>query len=140
MGFHPKATPHVPVQTLAPNATSHLTTLQQEREEALAAYNRAQMRMSKWQTPIQKYHKGECVWLEGTNITLQDLPRKLAPRRYSPFVITEVLSAIAYQLQLPKHWKVHNIFHTSLLSPVREDSARPIETQPLPNIIDNQEK
>jgi hypothetical protein len=45
---------------------------------------------------------------------------------------------MAYQLQLPDHWKIHNVFHTSLLTPYHETPAHgPNFTEPPPEIIDD---
>jgi hypothetical protein len=41
---------------------------------------------------------------------------KLLPRRVGPFkVIGVTASKAACKLELPKGWKVHNVFHVSLL-------------------------
>jgi hypothetical protein len=71
-------------------------------------------------TPAPVYTAGTKVWLEATNLWIQSHLSKLNPKRYGPFVITEVISPVAYRLQLPPAWNIHNVFHASLLSPYHE--------------------
>ena len=56
------------------------------------------------------------MWLEGKNLCLHYLTKKLAPRQEGPFKILQAISLLAYCLRLPLTWKIHDVFHTSLLS------------------------
>ena len=47
----------------------------------------------------------------------------MAPKREGPFEIMDVLGPLTYQLNLPKTWKIHNVFHTSLLRQYRENKV-----------------
>ena len=60
------------------------------------------------------------MWLEGTNLKRIEGTPKLSPRRYGPFWVAAKISHVAYQLDLPKTWKIHNVFHALLLTPYRE--------------------
>jgi len=67
---------------------------------------------------------GDRVWLEGTNLNLPaNITLKLSPRRYGPFRVVAIISNTAFKIELPSHWKIHNVFHTSLLTPYRETEA-----------------
>jgi hypothetical protein len=63
---------------------------------------------------------GDHVWLEVKHLTLPYQTRKLAPKRHGPFVITKRVSPVAYQLDLPPTWTIHDVFHASLLTPYCE--------------------
>jgi hypothetical protein len=81
------------------------------------------------------------VWLEARNLKLPYLSKKIAPNRTGPFRITEVLSPITYQLELPKGWKIHNVFHSTLLTPfVQTEIHGPSFPTLVPDIIDGQEE
>ena len=62
------------------------------------------------------------VWLESKHLKLCYETKKLAPKREGPFEIEEVLSPLNYRLKLPKQWKIHPVFHTTLLSPYLESN------------------
>jgi len=66
---------------------------------------------------------------------------KLAPRQYGPFTVVTKISDVAYQLKLPNAWKIHNVFHVSLLTPYKEtDKHRPNFLEPPPDLIDGEEE
>ena len=47
----------------------------------------------------------------------------MAPKREGPFEIMEVIGPITYQLKLLITWKVHNVFHASLLRQYKENEV-----------------
>ena len=84
---------------------------------------------------------GDKVWLEATHLHLHYPSKKLAPKYHSPFEITQVLSPLTYCLHLPPTWKIHDVFHATLLSPYREtDTHGPNFSQPPPDMIDAEEE
>ena len=84
---------------------------------------------------------GDKVWLEATHLRLHYPSRKLAPKQMGPFEISRILSPLTYQLNLPRTWKIHNVFHASLLSPYRSMEAYgPPFLEPPPDVIDNEEE
>src|SRR5713101_7336623 len=89
------------------------------------------------QFPIDPYHVGDQVWLEGKNLRTSFPSYKLTPRRHGPFTITSIIQGTSCRLDLPPSWKIHPVFHASLLSPYRETSAHgPNFTRPPPELID----
>ena len=66
------------------------------------------------------FTKGDQVWLDIRNLkTIYHKKMKL--KREGPFFITEVLGPVAYRLQLPATWQIHDIFHAALLRPYKEN-------------------
>ena len=45
---------------------------------------------------------------------------KLEPKCYGPFKILKQMSPAVYQVEIPKHWKIHNVFHANLITPYKE--------------------
>ena len=58
----------------------------------------------------------------------------MKPKQEGPFVITEVLGPVTYRLKLPTSWRIHNIFHATLLKPYRENF-----TEPPPELVEGEE-
>jgi Chromo (CHRromatin Organisation MOdifier) domain len=64
---------------------------------------------------------------------------KLGPKRYGPFPVTKVMSLVVFKLQLLTSWKIHNVFHTSLLSPYKEMEEHGMNyEEPPPDLIDGE--
>jgi len=60
------------------------------------------------------------------------------PRWYGPFRVATKISHIAYYLTLPETWKIHNVFHASLLTPYKETPEYGLNfLEPPPEIIDD---
>ena len=89
---------------------------------------------------FEPYQINDKVWLEGTNLTTTHPTTKLLPKQYGPFKITDVISKVVYRLELLPQWKVHNVFHASLLLPYHETTTHgPNYHKPPPDVI-NREK
>ena len=81
------------------------------------------------------------VWLESRNLKLQYESQKSAPKWEGPFEIQEVLGPLTYWLELLEQWKIHPVFHTTLLSPYKEnDTYENNFTHLPPDLINEQEE
>ena len=67
--------------------------------------------------------------LNAKNIRTKRPSPKLAPRLCGPFKIVEQCGNLVNKLQISDRWKIHLIFHVSLLEPYRT-SIRPAREQP----------
>ena len=92
-------------------------------------------------TRFTPWKVGDKVWLDGRNLRFHYPTKKLAPRREGPFEISHVISPLAYHLWLLLMWKIHDVFHASLLSTYRETAEhRPNFINPPPEEIDGEEE
>jgi len=128
-----------------PTRTTNLLTLQkrlnnikESRSAAQEAMIQSQERTQQGPTRFKEYQEGDQVWLEGTNLKQIEGTPKLSPRWYGPFRVATKVSHIAYRIDLPDHWKIHNVFHASLLTPYWETEEHgPNFLEPPPDIIDD---
>ena len=66
--------------------------------------------------------------------------QKLTPKYYGPFEVIAVISDTAYKLQLPHSWKIHLVFHVSLLKLYQtDDEFSRLVPPPLEIVNENQE-
>ena len=121
----------------SPSVEDQLQALKQAWEEAKEALRKAADIVLP--TCFKPYQIGDKVWLEGRNLNTTHPSSKLAPRRYGPFPITRVISRTSYQLKLPTQWKLHNVFHATLLTPYKETTLNGQSYQePTPDLINGQ--
>jgi hypothetical protein len=91
------------------------------RSRAKEAITKAQDVMrNKKGTNYKPYQEQDRVWLEATNLKTTHPTAKLASKRYRPFTIKKRVSDVVFQLELPLQWKIHDVFHASLLTPYVE--------------------
>jgi hypothetical protein len=139
MGFTPRThqalRPHK-----VPNLVSQSAHIDKLRWIAQKAVKHAQEQLIKQRGHhFIPYKSGDKVWLEGTNLNTTHTINKFRPKRYRPFTIINVISDVAYQLALPPHWKIHNVFHASLLTPYHETTIHgPNYLEPPPDVVDSE--
>ena len=117
-----------------------MKTLIRNREEALAAHELARTRMiERRKTTFVLFRKGYKVWLDSRNLkTIYH--KKMAPKQEGPFEITEVIGPVTYRLKLPATWKIHNVFHATLLQQYRENKVYSANfLKPPPELVDGEE-
>jgi len=138
LGYRPQLFPAQPVHMLNESAERRISTLHQKHAQATAAINNA----AKTPSVLKDVFKlGNQVWLESKHLALPHQSKKLAPKRVGPFRITKVISPVAFRLDLPPSWHIHDIFHASLLTLYRETAAyRPNFIKPPPDLIDGEEE
>src|SRR5712671_102828 len=139
LGYTPQA--HQPNRdTTVPDIETRMKTIQDAREQAQAALKQAQEGMVK-ETKFKEFEIGNKVWLEGRNIKRPYDSPKLSPKRYGPFRVVAKISPVAYKIQIPATWQVHDVFHASLLTPYKETVEHGENfLEPPPNIIEGEEE
>jgi len=123
-----------------PTLEKCLTNIKEAREAAQEAQHKVQDSWIKLKLRYRPFAIGDRVCLEGTNLNLPaNITLKLSPRQYGPFWVVAIISNATFKIELPSHWKIHDVFHTSLLTPYRETEAHgPNWIEPPPDIIEGE--
>jgi hypothetical protein len=110
------------------------------REEALAMHELARTRIAnRKQSKFVPFKKNQKVWLDTRNLKMCH-HKKIMPKQEGPFEIDEVLGPVTYQLRLPDSWKIHNVFHATLLRPYIENEVYGNNyPRPLPELLEGEE-
>jgi Chromo (CHRromatin Organisation MOdifier) domain len=123
------------------------TYLRELQEWAQKAIQQAQDMTRKYHERKKGQHhfwpftEGQMVLLEGTNLSLPYPTKKLRPKHFGPFRIIKVVSPYVYKLDLPPQWKIHNVFHASLLTPYSETAEHgQNHTEPPPDLVDDHQE
>jgi len=78
---------------------------------------------------------GNLVMLNSKNISNKQPLKKLSPKLYGSFKVLEKKGSGASMLEISPRWKIHPVFHVSLLQPYRA-SNRPNRERPSRDPID----
>jgi hypothetical protein len=139
MGFIPR--------THQPTHVGNVLAIEERKSQLLEARKSAQEAISRVQSlwtkdpHFQRYHVDQKVWLEGTHLCTTHPTTKLRAKRFGPFKITEVLSAVTYRLDLPPMWKIHNAFHAAVLHLYKETELyRPNFMETPPDLVEGHEE
>jgi hypothetical protein len=111
-----------------------------DREEASAAHELARTRIANQkQSKFIPFKKNQKVWLDTRNLKISH-HKKIAPKQEGPFKIDEVLGPVTYRLKLPESWRIHNVFHATLLRPYIENKVYGNNyPRPLPELLEGEE-
>ena len=111
-----------------------------DREEALAAHELARRRIAERKNNMFiPFKQGQKVWLDMRHMKTSH-HKKMMLKQEGPFKIKEIMGPVTYQLKLPQEWKIHNVFHATLLKPYTEtETYRENYTRPPPKLLEEQE-
>ena len=138
LGYKPTLTPETRVETTNQTVEDQIKTMLQKQQEAIQALNNIA-----WNPKgiLVQFQKGDQVWLEAMNLCLPFQASKLNLKQYGPFKVQKVLSPVAYQLELPITWRIHNTFHSTLLLPYHETMVHRLNFSCPPlDLIDKEEE
>jgi len=97
-------------------------------DESRKGLEDAQERMRRYTNPTRKeppaYQVADLEMLNGRNIKTRRPSKKLDHKNHGPFQIEKIVSPLAVRLVLSRKWKIHNVFHVSLLEPYRTSEHR----------------
>ena len=85
----------------------------QQRQEALADQHRTE----------KVFYVGDKVLLSTKHLNIKhgEKRRKLLPKWIGPFEVVQVVGPVAYKLKMNPGWRIHPVFHVSLIEPYRAD-------------------
>ncbi len=144
-GFHLRFSLKIPRDSVNPSAKERATRLGQVQQNLMAKLKLTQEWQKKQANRRRKDHPnfkvGDKVWLFRKNIATTRPCAKLDYKRLGPFKIAKLVGLVACQLELPPQFKIHNVFHVSLLEPYHENLIPERHREPpAPIEIEGQEK
>ena len=140
MEYEPQAYPSLS-NTFLPNLESWLFDLSTAWDDAQATHKIDQQKMKEQiSSKFIPWKVGNKVWLEMTNLHMNGL-KKLQMKQTGLFEIEEVISRMACCLWIPSQWKIHPVFHASLLTTYKETLEHgPNFLWPPPDLIGREEE
>jgi len=123
-----------------PNINDRVSCIKEAQEEAQQAITKTQQKMIK-DSAFTKFKINDQVWLDRANIKWPYASKKLSPRQYRPFWVVAKIFHVAYRLQLPETWGIHDVFHAALLTPFKETPEHSLNfVEPPPEVIEGEEE
>ncbi len=136
-GYQPRTPLGEVIERVNPASASFVERLQSALSFARKCLVAAQQRQKVFADQKRKeisFSVGDKVLLSTKYLNLKhsETNRKLLPKWIGPFEVVQVVGPVAYKLNMNPGWRVHPVFHVSLLEPYR-DSGR---VQPPPPPIE----
>jgi len=143
-GFHPTAIDPASTEPLNPASKVYVHWMHTIHDESRKGLEEAQERIRRYTDPTQQKppasQMGDLVMLSG-RIKTRRPSRKLDHKNHGPFQIEKIVSPLAVRLTLPWKWKIHNVFHVSLLEPYRtSEHCAPPDPSKVLHEVDNIEQ
>jgi len=127
-GFHPVSSDPAATGPLNPASKLYAhwmhTVHKVSADQLEAAHERMRCYTDPLRTKPPEYQIGDLVMLNGRNIKTRRPSRKLDHKNHGPFQVEKIVSPLAVRITLPRKWKIHNVFHVSLLEPYRTSEHR----------------
>jgi transposase InsO family protein len=122
--------PYLPVSLLpnhrVPGATAFAQKMQRLIAEARRVHRIATQRQAQYANSKRRdvqFEEGDWVLLSSKNLRFKQGSPKLLPRWVGPFQVAKRVGTQAYELILPARWKIHDVFHVSVLERYRTDGS-----------------
>ena len=132
-GFHPQTEWMKEREAHNPRATMNAHWIQDIHRQAKQTLENTRESMKRYYdrkaTEQPEIEGGDLVMLNAKNIRTKRPSKKLSPKLYAPFKVLAKKGSRAYKLEISPRWKVHPVFHVSLLEPYQA-SNRPNREQP----------
>ena len=143
MGYMPKVE-WLSVPSQVPSYMDRMEQIEEVCKAAKTSLVKAQKMMAirnPGNKKFRPYQKDDQVWIEGMHLKTLYPSAKLAPKCYGPFKVMKQLSPVVYEIRIPCQWKVHNMFHTNLITPYKETAIHGLNySWPPPDLVDGEEE
>jgi hypothetical protein len=142
-GYNPEFIISPNSSNMIPDANDRLNEMKKAQEEAKSTLEIMNECMKCFynhgvkNTP--EFKPGDKVWLDARNIKQHRPSAKLSDRRLSPFEVLEKVGMVDYKSKLLDQYKIHPVFHVSLLTeyqPSHLIQCPPFECPP-PEIVES---
>lgn len=136
-GFHPRTPLTLELGDAVPAAQQYAETFAQRMTDAQRFMQAAQDRAKEYADRGRRevtFEPGQHVLLSTKNLSLTG-PKKFRPRWIGPFPIETMINRVAARLTLPSTYRMHNVFHVSLLRPYKSDGTPPPAPDDLPEAM-----
>jgi hypothetical protein len=107
------------------DAETFFSDIQRTREDAKSALKRAKEHMKLWydgNRKEEKFEPGQEVLLSLKDIQTDRPSKTLDYKHTGPFKVIKPIGTDAYQIDIPKNWKIHPVFHVSQLQRYHPDT------------------
>ncbi|SGZ27897.1 BQ5605_C026g10216 [Microbotryum silenes-dioicae] len=144
-GYHPRLEVSLrdSFVTDVPKYLQHLRSVQETARKQILQAQETQARFANLKRkPSPPFKIGDQVLLNRKNIQTSRPSSKLDSHKLGPFRIQQIISPVAFKLELPASMKIHPVFHVSLLEPYQANSlaSRCSNPPPPPEIINGEEE
>ena len=90
---------------------------------------------------LQTFREGDLVMLSAKNLKIKKPNRKLLDKAVGLFRIRACIGKQAYRLAMPPTYRIHPVFHVSLLELYKQRANDPdLSEYPLPELIEDEEE
>jgi hypothetical protein len=118
-GFHPRFSISIPATSVNPSAETRARALHDVHRdlslELRAAGDHYKDQADRHRLAAPTFAIGDMVWLLRRHIATTRPCAKLDYKRLGPFRIIEQINPVAFRLALPPTFRIHDVFHVSLL-------------------------
>jgi len=132
-GFHQQAEWMKEREAHNPGATLYAQWMQAIHQQAKQTLENTRESMKKYfdrkTTEQPRIDVGDLVMLNAKKKRSKRPSKKLSPKLYGRFKVLEKKASRAYKLEISPEWKIHPVFHISLLEPYRASNL-PNREQP----------
>ena len=137
-GFHPRFNISIPTTSVNPSAEERAHLLEDLHRDLSLELNLASDRYKdqadRHRMSAPTFVVGDMVWLLRRHIATTRPCVKLDYKKLGPFRITECVNPVTFRLALPPHFRIHDVFHVSLLEPYYSSSIEGRQLLPPPPV------